>query len=178
MAQEQLKPRHPLAEVFGFKTTDRSAEAKRHRKGRLCPYNNIVAQCTKDKIVKQKLRGSSKKIPRWQREEADIARKICADSEDRYIRVPRCPWTPSVKQLLKFRKTVEDVKLRITLWDAIHNDNPVGAIDRLFTDFGEVSSQWFQYRFEHNKVLVSEWLREINPRGVSLYICEEDEREH
>jgi len=40
---------HPLAEVFGFPTTDMSANANRHRTKRLCPFNNKVPNCTKDK---------------------------------------------------------------------------------------------------------------------------------
>jgi hypothetical protein len=41
--------RHPLAEVFGFPTSNFSVEASRHRTKRLCPYNNKVPNCTKDK---------------------------------------------------------------------------------------------------------------------------------
>ena len=41
--------RHPLAEVFGFPISNFSAEANRHRAKRLCPYNNKVPNCTKDK---------------------------------------------------------------------------------------------------------------------------------
>lgn len=41
--------KQPLAEVFGFPITDQSAEAKRYRKYRLCPFNNKVPNCTKDK---------------------------------------------------------------------------------------------------------------------------------
>jgi hypothetical protein len=44
-----LIPRHPLAEVLGFPTENFSEEAARHRKNRLCPYNNKVPSCTKDK---------------------------------------------------------------------------------------------------------------------------------
>lgn len=40
---------HPLAEVFGFPVDNFSPEAERYRKLRLCPYNNRVANCTKDK---------------------------------------------------------------------------------------------------------------------------------
>ncbi|MBZ0305519.1 MAG: hypothetical protein K8I82_05575 [Anaerolineae bacterium] len=40
---------HPLAEVFGFPVNNFSPEAQRYRKLRLCPYNNRVANCTKDK---------------------------------------------------------------------------------------------------------------------------------
>ena len=40
----------PLAEVFGFPTKVDSADAKRHRKLRLCPHNNRVPSCTKDKV--------------------------------------------------------------------------------------------------------------------------------
>lgn len=42
-------PQHPLAEVFGFPTDNFSDDALRHRKYRLCPYNNKVPSCTKDK---------------------------------------------------------------------------------------------------------------------------------
>ena len=40
---------HPLAEVFGFPTTNLSTVAERFRKNKLCPYNNKVPSCTKDK---------------------------------------------------------------------------------------------------------------------------------
>jgi len=39
----------PLAEVFGFPVDNLSERAQRHRRNRLCPYNNRVANCTKDK---------------------------------------------------------------------------------------------------------------------------------
>jgi hypothetical protein len=39
----------PLAEVFGHLTSDKSAEADRYRSNRLCPFNNKVPNCTKDK---------------------------------------------------------------------------------------------------------------------------------
>ncbi|MGA1875497.1 MAG: NotI family restriction endonuclease [bacterium] len=41
--------KHPLAEVFGYLTTDQSPQAIRHRSHRLCPFNNKVPNCTKDK---------------------------------------------------------------------------------------------------------------------------------
>jgi hypothetical protein len=40
---------HPLGEVFGFPITNRSEEARRFQENRLCPYNNKVPNCTKDK---------------------------------------------------------------------------------------------------------------------------------
>lgn len=39
----------PLAEVFGHLVTDQSSKANRYRAGRLCPFNNKVPNCTKDK---------------------------------------------------------------------------------------------------------------------------------
>ena len=45
----QTQPKHPLAEVFGFPAGDMSAAANRHRTKRLCPFNNKVPNCTKDK---------------------------------------------------------------------------------------------------------------------------------
>lgn len=42
-------PKHPLGEVFGFPPDNLSVDAARHRKNKLCPYNNKVPNCTKDK---------------------------------------------------------------------------------------------------------------------------------
>lgn len=42
-------PKQPLAEVFGFPIDNRSHEADRYQQNRLCPYNNKVPNCTKDK---------------------------------------------------------------------------------------------------------------------------------
>ncbi|MDP2807139.1 MAG: NotI family restriction endonuclease, partial [bacterium] len=41
--------KQPLAEVFGHLIADKSDEAIRYRKRRLCPFNNKVPNCTKDK---------------------------------------------------------------------------------------------------------------------------------
>ena len=43
------KSKHPLAEVFGFPADNASAAANRYRRSKLCPYNNKVPNCTKDK---------------------------------------------------------------------------------------------------------------------------------
>ncbi len=40
---------HPLAEVFGFLTANQTDLARRYRSHRLCPVNNRVPNCTKDK---------------------------------------------------------------------------------------------------------------------------------
>nr|VFJ68493.1 MAG: Restriction endonuclease NotI [Candidatus Kentron sp. FW] len=42
-------PPHPLAEVFGFPFDNQSDLADRYRSKRLCPFNNKVPNCTKDK---------------------------------------------------------------------------------------------------------------------------------
>ncbi len=41
--------KQPLAEVFGFSISDVSTRAQRYRLRRLCPFNNRVPNCTKDK---------------------------------------------------------------------------------------------------------------------------------
>ncbi|MFA7171847.1 MAG: NotI family restriction endonuclease [Kiritimatiellia bacterium] len=43
------KSTHPLAEVFGHSPKDFSPKALRYRKNKLCPFNNRVPSCTKDK---------------------------------------------------------------------------------------------------------------------------------
>lgn len=42
-------PKQPIAEAFGFPIDNVSEEADRYRKLRLCPFNNRVPNCTKDK---------------------------------------------------------------------------------------------------------------------------------
>lgn len=42
-------PAQPLAEVFGHLITDHTVRADRYRSRRLCPFNNKVPNCTKDK---------------------------------------------------------------------------------------------------------------------------------
>ncbi|MBF0609880.1 MAG: hypothetical protein G8345_05450 [Magnetococcales bacterium] len=46
-----IPPGQPLAEVFGFPVNNHSSEAARHRYARLCPFNNKVPNCTKDKAI-------------------------------------------------------------------------------------------------------------------------------
>lgn len=42
-------PHQPLAEAFGHLVSGQSASANRYRSRRLCPFNNTVPNCTKDK---------------------------------------------------------------------------------------------------------------------------------
>lgn len=49
MKKNKQNERNPLAEVFGRLTIDQSEEAKRLRSRRLCPFNNKIPNCTKDK---------------------------------------------------------------------------------------------------------------------------------
>lgn len=42
-------PNQPLTEVFGFPSGSLSRDAVRYRKLKLCPFNNKVPNCTKDK---------------------------------------------------------------------------------------------------------------------------------
>jgi len=44
------KDLQPLGEVFGFPIENESERAKRYRDNKLCPYNNIVSNCTKNSI--------------------------------------------------------------------------------------------------------------------------------
>lgn len=44
-----MSSKNPLAEVFGFPIDNQNKEAARYRKNKLCPYNNKVPSCTKDK---------------------------------------------------------------------------------------------------------------------------------
>jgi len=49
MEEYLVSKKNPLAEVFGFPIDNLDKEANRYRKNKLCPYNNKVPSCTKDK---------------------------------------------------------------------------------------------------------------------------------
>lgn len=136
MADGQLKPKHPLAEVFGFKTTDQSVEARRNRKERLCPYNNNTPVCTKDK--KDSPLGvcslyTSAEMPtvicpvrfreKW---------KVCQDAAEFFF--PKgTPWTP-LKEIRLKEKSGESAG-NIDLVLVAHDNN-----GRIF-DFGAIEVQ-------------------------------------
>jgi Restriction endonuclease NotI. len=40
----------PLAEIFGFPIDNQSERAIRYRENKLCPFNNIVSNCTKNSV--------------------------------------------------------------------------------------------------------------------------------
>lgn len=46
---QMSKHTQPLAEVFGHLVGDQSPKAVRYRSRRLCPFNNKVPNCNKDK---------------------------------------------------------------------------------------------------------------------------------
>jgi Restriction endonuclease NotI len=41
--------KQPMAEVFGFPIDNQSDDARRYRNNKLCPFNNYIPNCTKDK---------------------------------------------------------------------------------------------------------------------------------
>lgn len=44
------KKLQPLGEIFGFPIDNETERAKRYRNNKLCPYNNIISNCTKNSI--------------------------------------------------------------------------------------------------------------------------------
>jgi len=48
--RDDKKNEQPLAEVFGFPIINETDRAKRYRINKLCPFNNIVSNCTKNSI--------------------------------------------------------------------------------------------------------------------------------
>lgn len=50
MTNSDKNNNQPLAEVFGFSINNQSERAMRYLKNKLCPFNNIVSNCTKNSI--------------------------------------------------------------------------------------------------------------------------------
>lgn len=47
MMDEKIQ-RQPIAEIFGFPIINESSRAKRYLENKLCPFNNVVSNCTKN----------------------------------------------------------------------------------------------------------------------------------
>lgn len=47
---DNKKTEQPLGEVFGFPISNETDRAVRYRENKLCPFNNIVSNCTKNSI--------------------------------------------------------------------------------------------------------------------------------
>lgn len=47
---DMTKAEQPIAEIFGFPTTNQTERAVRYRENKLCPFNNLVSNCTKNSL--------------------------------------------------------------------------------------------------------------------------------
>jgi hypothetical protein len=47
---DATNPQQPLAEVFGFPISNQTERAVRYRENKLCPFNNLVSNCTKNSL--------------------------------------------------------------------------------------------------------------------------------
>lgn len=135
MANRQLSAKHPLAEVFGFKITDKSPEAKRSRKDRLCPFNNNTPVCTKDKkdspLGVCSLYSDNKDIPtvicpvrfreKW---------KICRDAAQ-YFFSKDTLWTPLKEIRLKEKsgESAGNIDLVLVAHDKAGKISDFGAVE-------------------------------------------------
>jgi len=112
--KELSLPRQPLCEVFGFPVNCFDPEAVRYRTEKLCPFNNRIPQCTKDK-AKDPLGVCSIK-------EGDLAIAICP------VRF-RQSWKimADVQSFLLPNATKSDFVTEVRLKDA--NGQAIGNID-------------------------------------------------
>jgi hypothetical protein len=135
MPNEQLTFNHPLAEVFGFKTTDHSTEANTHRGEKLCRFNNVVPRCTKSKKdnplgVCSIFAGDQVTIICPVRFREDW--KVCKDAADFFFPRQR-HWTPVKEIRLKERSGRSAGNIDIVI--VAHDES--GRV----TDFGAVEVQ-------------------------------------
>jgi hypothetical protein len=113
--------KQPLAEVFGFPIDNRSPAAVRYREKRLCPFNNKVPNCTKDKAndplgVCSIFEGDSIAItcPIRFREEW-----LIADDAATFFFPPNTAWTSLVEVRLtdKYGKSAGNIDVVLVAYD-------------------------------------------------------------
>ncbi|HEY7544063.1 MAG TPA: NotI family restriction endonuclease, partial [Blastocatellia bacterium] len=127
--------KQPLAEVFGYPINNQSAEATRHREKRLCPFNNKVPNCTKDKAndplgVCSVQEGSAVAITCPIRFREDW---IIADDAAAFFFPPEASWT----SLVEVRISDKEGKSAGNIDVVLVSYNEKGKV----TDFGSVEVQ-------------------------------------
>lgn len=130
---EPNAPKQPLAEVFGFPITAQSPEAIRYRKRRLCPFNNNVPNCTKDKAkdplgVCSVLEGKDIAITCPVRFRQDW---IIADDAADFFFAPNAKWTTLTEVRLSDRdgKSAGNIDVVLVAYDDCGKVYDFGALE-------------------------------------------------
>jgi hypothetical protein len=163
----QTSPKQPLAEVFGFPITDQSNEASRYRAKRLCPFNNKVPNCTKDK-AKNPLGVCSIY------HETDVVITcpvrfrqdwIIADDAADFFFPPHTTWTTLTEVRLndKLRKSAGNIDVVLVAYDQAGKVYDFGALEvQAVYISGNVRNPFEHYMEDAAKNAKMDWREEVN----------------
>lgn len=163
----QKQPKHPLAEVFGFSASDMSAAANRHRTKRLCPFNNKVPNCTKDKAknplgVCSVNEGDEIAITCPIRFRQDW---IIADDAAEFIFPPNTTWTTltEVRLLDRDKKSAGNIDIVLVAYDEAGKVSDFGALEvQAVYISGNVRNPFERYMQDPAKNAKMDWREEEN----------------
>jgi len=161
------EPKQPLAEVFGFPIQDQSDDAKRYRSKRLCPFNNKVPNCTKDK-AKNPLGVCSV----YEGNEIAITcpirfrqKWIIADDAAEFFFPPDTTWTTlaEVKLLDRDGKSAGNIDIVVVAYDEAGKVRDFGALEvQAVYISGNVRNPFEHYMQDATKCATMDWREEEN----------------
>jgi hypothetical protein len=159
-------PKQPLGEVFGFPIDNMSATAERHRQNRLCPFNNRVPSCTKDKAndplgVCSVIDGSELVITCPIRFRQDWI--IATDAANFFF--PNSKWTTLIEVKLKDKigKSAGNIDVVVVSYDARGKVTDFGALEVQAVYISGNVRNPFEYYIQDPKARKSmDWARRPN----------------
>ncbi len=159
--------KYPLAEVFGFPINNHSPEATRHRKKRLCPFNNKVPNCTKDKAndplgVCSVFDGEAIAITCPIRFREDW---LIADEAAAFFFPPDAQWTSLVEVRLsdRYGKSAGNIDIVLVAYDELGKVTDFGSLEiQAVYISGNVRSPFEHYMQRPNAKTELDWTGQPN----------------
>jgi len=100
-------------------------------------------------------------VPEWQREQAEIAREIVADENDRFIDPPDKFEFHEYRHMEEFIETLDNVRAANELARAIRGNGAFGRFKGTLARF-DLLDDWYKYRDNAMKEFAIEWAEENN----------------
>ncbi len=98
-------------------------------------------------------------VPKWQKEEVEIARAMCEDSGERFIEGPSQSDFDEYRHMEEFIGSLSDAGAADQLWRAIKGKGAFRYFKDTLDRLG-LQDQWYRYRDEAMKAFVIAWAQQ------------------
>ena len=100
------------------------------------------------------------KLPEWQGEEPELARRVLAD-DGRFVPIPTTDSTESYRVMEEFIETVRDERLREKLAIAIEGKGAFRRFKDVLLNYPEAREEWFAFEARVKQQWARDWLESM-----------------